>query len=77
MLVRYVVLGLLMRQELHGYRVKSAFQEEVGPSWPLNFGQIYQALKDLKRRALVEAKWERSPQWRATEHSPGTFTAPA
>jgi 8-hydroxy-5-deazaflavin:NADPH oxidoreductase len=32
---------------------------------------------DGVRRALVEAKRERSPQWRATEHSPGTFTAPA
>jgi DNA-binding PadR family transcriptional regulator len=58
MLVRYVILGLLTRQELHGYRVKSAFQEEVGPSWPLSFGQIYQALKDLKRRALVEARFD-------------------
>ena len=58
MLVRYVILGLLTRQELHGYRIKSAFQEEVGHSWPLSFGQIYQALKDLKRRALVEARFD-------------------
>jgi DNA-binding PadR family transcriptional regulator len=59
MLVRYVILGLLTRQDLHGYRIKSAFQDEVGPSWLLSFGQIYQALKDLKRRALVEARFDR------------------
>jgi hypothetical protein len=29
------------------------------------------------RRALAEAKREREPQWRATERSPGDFTAPA
>jgi 8-hydroxy-5-deazaflavin:NADPH oxidoreductase len=29
------------------------------------------------RRALAEAKRERGPQWRATERSPGDFTAPA
>jgi len=49
MLLRYAILGLLEGQELHGYRIKSAFEERVGPSWPLNFGQIYQTLKDLRR----------------------------
>lgn len=29
------------------------------------------------RRALSEAKRERSPEWRATAHSPGSFEAPA
>ena len=29
------------------------------------------------RRALAGAKRERGPQWRATERSPGDFTAPA
>ena len=29
------------------------------------------------RRALSEAKKERTPEWRATANSPGSFTAPA
>ncbi len=29
------------------------------------------------RRALAEAKPERTPDWRATGNSPGTFTNPA
>ena len=59
MLLRYAILGLLDGQELHGYRIKSAFEEQVGPLWPLNFGQIYQTLKDLRRRGLVEGRFDR------------------
>jgi predicted dinucleotide-binding enzyme len=32
---------------------------------------------DGVRRGLAEAKRERTPQWRATENSPGTFARPA
>jgi PadR family transcriptional regulator AphA len=59
MILRYAILGLLDGQELHGYRIKSAFEEQVGPLWPLNFGQIYQTLKDLRRRGLVEGRFDR------------------
>jgi len=59
MLMRYAILGLLDGQELHGYRIKSAFEERVGPFWSLNFGQIYQTLKDLKQRGLVEGRFDR------------------
>jgi DNA-binding PadR family transcriptional regulator len=59
MLLRYAILGLLDDQELHGYRIKSAFEERVGPLWPLNFGQIYQTLKDLRGRGLIEGRFDR------------------
>jgi len=59
MLLRYAILGLLDGQELHGYRIKAAFEERLGPLWPLNFGQIYQTLKDLRRRGLVEGRFDR------------------
>jgi DNA-binding PadR family transcriptional regulator len=59
MLLRYAILGLLEGQELHGYRIKAAFEERVGPLWPMNFGQIYQTLKDLRRRGLVEGRFDR------------------
>lgn len=57
-MVRYAILGLLDGQELHGYRIKSAFAERVGPFWSLNFGQIYQTLKHLKARGLVEGRFD-------------------
>ncbi len=59
MLLRYAILGLLEVQELHGYRIKRAFEERIGPLWPLNFGQIYQTLKDLRRRGLVDGRFDR------------------
>ncbi len=59
MLLRYAILGLLDGQELHGYRIKAVFEERIGPLWPLNFGQIYQTLKDLRRRGLVEGRFDR------------------
>lgn len=59
MLLRYAILGLLDGQELHGYRIKSVFERQVGPLWPINFGQIYQTLKDLRRRGLVDGRFDR------------------
>src|SRR5262249_17940634 len=59
MLLRYAILGLLDGQELHGYRIRSAFEEQIGPLWPLNFGQIYQTLKDLRRRGLIDGSCDR------------------
>jgi DNA-binding PadR family transcriptional regulator len=58
MLLRYAILGLLEGQELHGYRLKSAFESRIGPAWSLNFGQIYQTLKDLRERGLVEGRFD-------------------
>jgi DNA-binding PadR family transcriptional regulator len=59
MLLRYAILGLLDGRELHGYRIKSAFEEQIGSFWSLNFGQIYQTLKDLRRRGMIEGRFDR------------------
>ncbi len=59
MVLRYAILGLLDGQELHGYRIKSEFEEHVGSFWSPNYGQIYQTLKDLRARSLVEARFDR------------------
>ena len=58
MLVRYAIMGLLDGREMHGYAIKAAFEKRLGPVWSINFGQIYQILKDLKRRGLVEGRFE-------------------
>ena len=59
MILRYAILGLLDGEELHGYRIKSEFEEQVGSFWSPNYGQIYQTLKDLRARSLVEARFDR------------------
>jgi DNA-binding PadR family transcriptional regulator len=58
MLPRYAILALLCDRELHGYAIKAAFDERVGPFWTLNFGQIYQGLKQLKGRGLIIARFD-------------------
>jgi DNA-binding PadR family transcriptional regulator len=58
MLPRYAILALLCDRELHGYAIKAAFEERVGPFWSLNFGQIYQGLKQLKGRGLITARFD-------------------
>ena len=59
MLLRYVILALLDGNELHGYRLKTIFEERIGALWPLNFGQIYQTLKSLRRSGLIEGRFDR------------------
>lgn len=58
MLLRYAILSLLDGEEMHGYRIKSAFERRLGTFWPANFGQIYATLKDLRRRGLVTGRLE-------------------
>jgi DNA-binding PadR family transcriptional regulator len=58
MLLRYVILSLLCDEGMHGYRIKYAFEERLGKIWPINFGQIYAVLKDLKRRGLIVGRLE-------------------
>jgi len=54
MSVRYAVLGLLTSKAMHGYELKSRFDEATGGFWQLNFGQIYSTLDRLEREGLVE-----------------------
>src|SRR5437868_2604522 len=58
MLLRYALLAILGRHELHGYALKAAFEERVGPFWVVNFGQIYQSLKQLKQRGLITSRFD-------------------
>lgn len=58
MLLRYAILSLLDGEEMHGYRIKTAFERRLGSMWPANFGQIYATLKDLRRRGLITGRIE-------------------
>lgn len=54
MTVKHALLGLLTQRPMHGYELKSAFEETVGTLWELNIGQIYNTLRLLERDGQVE-----------------------
>lgn len=53
MSVKFAMLGILAEKDLHGYELKSSFDEKVGEFWSLNYGQIYSTLDRLEKDALV------------------------
>lgn len=53
MAIKYAILGLLAEKDLHGYELKSNFDEKVGEFWSLNYGQIYSTLDRLEKEELV------------------------
>ncbi len=53
MSVKYAMLGILAEKDLHGYELKSNFDEKIGEFWSLNYGQIYSTLDRLEKEDLV------------------------
>jgi DNA-binding PadR family transcriptional regulator len=53
MSVKYAMLGILAEKDLHGYELKTSFDEKVGEFWSLNYGQIYTTLDRLEKDDLV------------------------
>lgn len=53
MSIKYAMLGILAEKDLHGYELKSSFDEKVGDFWSLNYGQIYSTLDRLEKEDLV------------------------
>lgn len=53
MSIKYALLGILAEKDMHGYELKSRFDEKVGQFWSLNFGQIYSTLDRLEKENLV------------------------
>ena len=63
--VRFALLALLAQGETHGYELKLRFERSTGGLWPLNVGQVYDAMRRLERDGLVtqspDADDERRP----------------
>ncbi|MDR3631060.1 MAG: PadR family transcriptional regulator [Desulfocapsaceae bacterium] len=53
MSIKYAILGILAERDLHGYELKTNFDDKVGEFWSLNFGQIYSTLDRLEKDGLV------------------------
>ncbi|MER7281529.1 PadR family transcriptional regulator [Dactylosporangium sp. NPDC000244] len=70
MSIRYGLLALLERGPMHGYQLRSTFEESTGGTWPLNIGQVYTTLARLERDHLVRSLPESDGQrpYEITEH---------
>src|SRR3712207_5792941 len=53
MSIRHGLLALLDRGPMHGYQLRTSFEESTGATWPLNVGQVYTTLSRLERDGLV------------------------
>jgi len=52
--IQHAVLALLADGPAHGYQIRTAFEEAVGPQWGgLNIGHVYQILERLTRDGRV------------------------
>lgn len=52
--IHHAVLAMLAGGPSHGYELKAAFEEAIGPQWgELNIGHLYQVLERLLRDGLV------------------------
>lgn len=51
--VHVVILGLLLKEPLHGYEIKQIIEEHMGDWTDIKFGSIYFALERLKEEGNV------------------------
>jgi len=55
--VHHAVLALLAEGESHGYQLRTAFHDAVGPQWgEINIGHLYQVLERLVRDGMVTGR---------------------
>jgi DNA-binding PadR family transcriptional regulator len=47
------LLCLLVKEDAHGYRLKSELEAATGDTWRVNIGQVYTTLQRLERDGLV------------------------
>jgi DNA-binding PadR family transcriptional regulator len=68
--IRFALLALLADEPAHGYALKQRFERLVGDVWPLNIGQVYDALSKLERDEMIEPAGSREgtrQTYRATD----------
>jgi len=56
--LKYIILGLLEKQESTGYDIKKIFEDEIGEFWRSNHSQIYPELKKLEEQRLISFRVE-------------------
>jgi DNA-binding PadR family transcriptional regulator len=62
MALHHAVLALLADGPRHGYDLKAAFDEAIGPQWgTLNIGHLYQVLARLGNDGMIDSHREPQP----------------
>ncbi len=55
----HALMGLLARGERHGYELRDQLEEEFGPEWRLDFGQLYRLLASMRAKGWLRVRVER------------------
>ncbi|HVO22331.1 MAG TPA: substrate-binding domain-containing protein [Candidatus Margulisiibacteriota bacterium] len=58
MSVPHAVMGVLARGERYGYELRRGLEEELGPDWRLDFGQLYRALGTMTDKGWISFRVE-------------------
>jgi DNA-binding PadR family transcriptional regulator len=70
MSVPYALLGLLEQGPSYGYDLKRAYDQRLGTTKPLPFGQVYSTLGRLERDRKVKAAGVESGEGRSDGATP-------
>lgn len=62
MSIAHALLGLLARGPRYGYRLRQELEDEFGPEWRIDFGQLYRLLSTIQRRGWVDVQVEPGDQ---------------
>jgi DNA-binding PadR family transcriptional regulator len=54
--IRYLILGLLVEENLSGYDIKQKIDKKMGALWMESYGQIYPELKKLTEEKMISLK---------------------
>ncbi|RKG91116.1 PadR family transcriptional regulator [Corallococcus terminator] len=55
---RFAILGMLCREPMSGYDLRSAIERSVGHFWQESYGNLYPTLKQMAQEHLVELEPE-------------------
>ncbi len=60
--IKHAILGLLADGPVHGYELRTAYENELVPEAKLNFGQVYTTLDRLSRNGWVRNEVVSQPE---------------
>ncbi len=55
-MLELAILGVLMRESMHGYGLKTWLEQNIGTLIVINFGALYPLLRRLEEQGLIESE---------------------
>jgi DNA-binding PadR family transcriptional regulator len=68
-MLELATLGMLLKEPLHGYRLKSWLERYMGATITVNYGAIYPLLRRLKNQGCIESSEKGGPGLPRTTYS--------